>query len=225
LLTFGVVYPFSAHRHLLRKWLSSFGINPDNDVCFVVVPPAQMVANLKAGHLDGFCVGEPWNSVAVQSRAGWCVSTSAELCAGHPEKVLMVRREFVEKRESEHLALVAALLEACEFCDAPQNITEIISLCSRPEYVAATATALHAGVSGQFDFGHGISRTVSDFFVFHRNNANEPSDDKAAWALEVVRSSGLCHEPESLSIAQVRRIFRTDIYDQALRLVSVPTPA
>jgi ABC-type nitrate/sulfonate/bicarbonate transport system substrate-binding protein len=69
-LTFGVVFPFSSHRHLLRKWLASHGIDPERDVRIVVVPPPQMAANLKAGHLDGFCVGEPWNSVTVQSRAG-----------------------------------------------------------------------------------------------------------------------------------------------------------
>lgn len=225
LLTFGIVYPFSSHRHLFRKWLTNYGIDPDKDVCFVVVPPAQMVANLKAGHLDGFCVGEPWNSVAVQARVGWCVSTSAELCPGHIEKVLMVRREFAEQREREHLALVAALVEACEFCDAPENIYEIISICSRPKYIGASAAALHAGFSGRFDFGHDSARTVSDFFVFHRNGANEPSDDKAAWALESVRASGLCYDPAALNLAQIRGVFRADLYDKALRLASsVPTP-
>ena len=119
--TFGVVYPFSSHNFLMRDWLKRAGIRPDRDVRIVVVPPPQMVANLKAGHLDGFCAGEPWNSVAVQSRAGWCVAASAELAPCHPEKVLMVRRDFAEKRESEHLALAAALLDACEFCDAPEN--------------------------------------------------------------------------------------------------------
>src|SRR5438552_12946031 len=102
-LTFGIVYPFSSHHYLLRRWLESFGIRPNRDVRIVVVPPPQMVTNLKAGHLDGFCVGEPWNSVAVQSRAGWCIATSAELEPGHPEKVLMVRNDFAEKCAHEHL--------------------------------------------------------------------------------------------------------------------------
>src|SRR6266850_6607819 len=96
MLTFGVVFPFSSHNFLLRQWLVSHGIMPDRDVRIVVVPPPQMAANLKIGNLDGFCVGEPWNSVAVQTRAGWCVTTSAELDPGHPEKVLMVRRDFAE---------------------------------------------------------------------------------------------------------------------------------
>jgi ABC-type nitrate/sulfonate/bicarbonate transport system substrate-binding protein len=110
--TFGVVYSFSSHNYLLRNWLAAAGIQPDRDVRIVVVPPAQMVPNLKAGHLDGFCVGEPWNSVAVRAGEGCVVAVSAELDPLHPEKVLMVRRDFAERHAPEHLALIAALLEA-----------------------------------------------------------------------------------------------------------------
>src|SRR5579859_135901 len=115
--TLGAVFPFSSHNFLLRQWLAGGGIDPDRDVRIVVVPPPQMVANLEAGHLDGYCVGEPWNSVAVQSHAGWIAATSSELDSQHPEKVLMVRDDFAAKRSEEHVALVAALIEACEFCD------------------------------------------------------------------------------------------------------------
>ena len=108
ILMFGVVHTFSSHNFLLRDWLTAAGIHPDRDVRIVVVPPPQMVANLQTGNLDGFCAGEPWNSVAVQSRAGWCVAASAELAPGHPEKVLMVRQDFAEQHDEQHLALVAA---------------------------------------------------------------------------------------------------------------------
>ena len=218
--TFGVVYPFSSHRHLLRKWLSAHGINPDEDVRMVVVPPAQMVQNLKAGNLDGFCVGGPWNSVAVQDNVGWCATTSAELNPEHPEKVLMVRKDFAEKREPEHLALIAALLEAAEYCDAPENLPKIISTLAQPEYVGVPASALSSGISGEFDFGHGISRRVPDFCIFHRNNANEPSSDKAAWTLRIVKDSGLCPDTSVLTPALGRKVFRPDIFDKALRFRS-----
>lgn len=216
--TFGAVYPFSSHRHLLRQWFAAHGIRPDRDVRIVIVPPPQMVANLKAGHLDGFCVGEPWNSVAVQSRAGWIAATSAELDPGHPEKVLMVRRDFAGQRADEHTALIAALLEACEFCDQPENHDEIIATLARPEYVGVAEAALHCGISGHLDLGHGLSRRVGDFCRFHRHDANEPSGDKAAWALELVRASGLCPEPASLNFALGRQVFRPDIFEQAVRL-------
>ena len=216
--TFGVVFPFSSHNFLLRDWLTAAGIHPDRDARIVVVPPPQMAANLKAGHLDGFCAGEPWNSVAVQSRVGWCVAASAELAPGHPEKVLMVRSDFEEKRGEEHLALVAALLEACEFCDAPDHREQIIATLARPEYVNVPAAALRRGFGAEFDFGHGEVRHIQNFSVFHRHNANEPSEDKAAWVLERLRASGLCPNPSALTAALGQHIFRADIFDRAVCL-------
>jgi ABC-type nitrate/sulfonate/bicarbonate transport system substrate-binding protein len=224
--TFGVVFLFSSHRHLLRRWFASHGIDSERDVRIVVVPPPQMVANLKAGHLDGFCVGEPWNSVAVQSRAGWIAATSSELDALHPEKVLMVRGDFAAKRSEEHVALVAALLEACEFCDQPENHEQVIETLARPEYIGVAASALRHGISGEMDFGHDAERAVGDFCIFHRDHANEPGGDKAAWVLELVRTSGLFQEAPAISFALGRKIFRPDIFEQAVALRhSTSTPA
>jgi len=216
--TFGIVSPVSSHNFLLRSWLAAAGINPDRDVRIVVVPPPQMVANLKSGNLDGFCVGEPWNSVAVQARAGGCVAVSAELSPGHPEKVLMVRREFAERHDELHLALVAALLEACKFCDTPGNREEIIATLAQPAYVNVPAAALRSGFGAEFDFGHGEVRHVPNFCVFNRHNANEPSADKAAWILQRLRASGLCPDPAALTAELGRRIFRADIFDRAVCL-------
>lgn len=219
MFTFGAVYPFSSHLYLLRKWLSSFDIDPDRDVRIVIVPPPQMVANLKAGNLDGFCVGEPWNSVAVQSRTGWCIAASAELEPNHPEKVLMVRRDFAEERAEEHCALVAALLNACEYCQAPENREDVIRTLAREEYVGASETALRAGFSGRFDFGQGGGiRAVTDFNIFHSQNANEPSGEKVAWVLQHMRDSGRCPDTPSLNFALGRRVFRPDIFEKASEL-------
>jgi len=223
--TFGVVHLLSSHNFLLRRWLAASGIHPDRDVRIVVVPPPQMVGNLQAGNLDGFCVGEPWNSVAVQARAGWCAAASAELEPGHPEKVLMVRREFAERREEEHLALIAALLEACEFCDAPANREQVIATLAQPRYVNAPVAALRPGFAAEFDFGHGESRAVPHFNIFHRNSANEPSGEKAAWVLQLVRASGLCRDATALDFNFGRRVFRADLFEQAVRLRSSTTIA
>ena len=223
--TFGVVFPFSSHRHLLRRWFASHGIDSERDVRIVVVPPPQMVANLKAGHLDGFCVGEPWNSVAVQSGAGWIAATSSQLDSLHPEKVLMVRADFAAKRSEEHVALVAALLEACEFCDQPENHEQVIKTLARPEYIGVSETSLRHGISGELDFGHGTARTMRDFCIFNRDHANEPGGDKAAWVLELVRTSGLFKEGPAISFALGRKIFRPDIFEQANQLQqSTPNP-
>jgi ABC-type nitrate/sulfonate/bicarbonate transport system substrate-binding protein len=218
MFTFGVVFPVSSHRHLLRRWFSMHGIDPERDVRIVVLPPPQMVANLKAGHLDGFCAGEPWNSLAVQSRAGWIAAASSELDALHPEKVLMVRGDFALKHQAEHLALIAALLEACEYCDQPENHTAIAAALARPEFVGVSETVLRHGIGGAMDFGHGLERVVRDFCVFHRHGANEPSGDKAAWVLDVVRSSGLCRNLPAINFAFAKRIFRPDIFQAASAL-------
>jgi ABC-type nitrate/sulfonate/bicarbonate transport system substrate-binding protein len=90
-LTFGVVFPYSSHNFLFRRWLRTNGINPDRDVHMVVVPPPQMPANMKAGNLDGYCVGEPWNSVAVLARYGWCAATSRKNSHGAPRVCRITR--------------------------------------------------------------------------------------------------------------------------------------
>jgi ABC-type nitrate/sulfonate/bicarbonate transport system substrate-binding protein len=214
--TFGVVHRFSSHLHLLGAWLRGHGIEPHRDVHLVVLPPSQMVSHLASGNLDGFCVGEPWNSVAIRAGTGWCVETSVNIDPGHPEKVLMVRKDFAERRESEHLRLVAALIEACEFCDDPRNAESIAETLSRPEYIRAPVAALLAGTRGPFALGHGVEKTISDFSVFHRDGANEPTAARAAWVLDLVRASGACKELSALNQTLGSRLYRNDLFERAL---------
>ena len=218
ILTFGTVAPFSSHSFLLRQWLAHAGIHPDRDVRIVIVPPPQMVPNLKAGHLDGFCVGEPWNSLAVQARAGWCAAVSAELAPGHPEKVVMVRSDFAREHAEEHEALLAALLEACEFCDQPENRAQLVATLAEPQYVGASEAALRAGFLGEFDFGDQHVRTVPDFVVFHRHETNEPSASKAGWVLQQMRNLAKGADLSQFVSTLGRRVFRTEIFDRAVQL-------
>jgi ABC-type nitrate/sulfonate/bicarbonate transport system substrate-binding protein len=220
--TFGVAFPFSSHNFLLRQWLASARINPDQDVRIVVVPPPQMFANLEAGNLDGYCVGEPWNSVAVQQGAGWCVATSSELAPGHVEKVLLVRRRFAEERSAEHLALIVALIEACAYCDQPENADSVIQTLRRPEYLNTTAVSLRSSMLGPFNFGHGRLEKLPGFHVFHRHGANEPSSEKAAWIMQMMLRTGLVSNPSLFQSPGVRRIFRADIFRQAQQLSTRP---
>jgi ABC-type nitrate/sulfonate/bicarbonate transport system substrate-binding protein len=206
---FGVVAPFSSHRHLLRKWLSAQGVDPDRDVRVVVLPPPQMVSNLKAGNLDGFCAGEPWNTAAAAAHAGVCVATSADLDPGHPEKVLMVRREFAQKNAKEHVALVAALLEAGEWCAEPGNHQQLVATLARPEYVGVPSASLHRG--------------VEEYCIFTDRTNAVPSDDKVAWTMQLLHDSGLCPRPEKLSLSLGRRSFHLEHFDQAARLLFTNT--
>lgn len=213
----GTVNPYSSHNILLRQWLVSGGINPDKDVNIVVVPPPQACQNLKAGTLDGFCVGEPWNSLAVQNRIGWIAATSLDLSRGHPEKVLLVREEFAEKRPEQHIALMAAALEACRWCDNPRNREELVSLLCRTEYLNLNPRTLLPSLIGPYDFGQGCRGIMNDFVTFHRNNTNDPTPEKVEWLAENLTKHCLRNIARP-SVEVCHRVFRHDFYREAHRL-------
>jgi len=213
----GIPFRYSSHHFIARAWLRSLGPAMERRVQFVVVPPPQMPENLRAGHLDGYCVGEPWNSIAALAGFGRIVATSAEIAPLHPEKVLMVRSVFAEQRAEEHERLIAALIEACRFCDARRNREMVIETLARREYLNVPHEAVRAAFGGQFEGGPGESAGNPDFTIFARDNANEPSGKKAAWILENLRDSGLCKDPAALSFSLAKRLFRSDLFERALR--------
>lgn len=217
--TFGVVCPFSSHNFLLRQWLANGGINPERDVQIVVVPPQQMVANLKAGNLDGYCVGEPWNSVAVQRGIGWCAAVGSEIAPGHPEKVLMVRRGFDDQHHEEHLGLIAALVEACAFCDQKENTHEVARILAQPEYLNLPMEILSPSLRGEFEVAGRKVERLADFQIFHRNDANEPSQDKVAWIIRSVQQSGLVPDRSIFQKFATNKIFRPDIFAEACSII------
>lgn len=218
-LIFGVVYQHASHSFLLRNWLRSHGIDPVEDVQLVVIPPAQMNDNLRAGHLDGFCAGEPWNSLAVLSRTGWITAISSELEHGHPEKVLMVRRDFAERQHEEHMALAAALMEAGRFCDAYENRERVIETLSQPAYIDAPIQAIRMSLAGHFDYGNGRVEKTGSQHIFFANGANEPTADKGRWVVENLIRSGAVADPSLIADDAVERCFRSDLYRQALSLL------
>jgi ABC-type nitrate/sulfonate/bicarbonate transport system substrate-binding protein len=219
--TLGTVSAFSSHNFLLRRWLRSGGIDPNKDVRIVIVPPPQVCQNLKAGNLDGFCVGEPWNSLAVQNRLGWTVATSTDLSRGHPEKILLVREDFAEKKAGQHLALMAALMEACEWCDRPENLERLVSLLGRPEYLNLPAKVISPSLSGRYDYGNGRRETIADFFTFHRHGANEPTPSKVEWISENLVDNGFSKISRP-SAAVCERVFRHDLYQRARKMLGRP---
>ncbi len=218
--TLGVVFAFSSHNLLLRQWLATGGIDPDRDVRIVVVPAPAMFENLKSGNLDGYCVGEPWNSVAVQSGQGWCAATSNQLVPRHPEKVLMVRRSFAERRSAEHVALVAALIEACAFCDQPENRAAVIATLAQRRYVNVSPACLRGGLLGQFDAGPGRVELLPDLQIFSEGGANEPTAAKAAWVIRQLPLRDSDPAMASAHEALLAKVFRADIFQQASQLVA-----
>ncbi|HWA86390.1 MAG TPA: CmpA/NrtA family ABC transporter substrate-binding protein [Opitutus sp.] len=213
-LTFGVVFEYSSHRLLLRQWLLAAGLRPGIDVRIAVVPPAQTFRNLAAGTLDGYCVGEPWNSLAVQAGAGWCPAWSASLSPGHVEKVLMVRADFAERRAGTHAVLVRALAEACAWCDEPRHRVEIAELLAPRRWLNRPVHSLLPALSGRFDAGHGRIESVPDFHVFSRGGANVPTLARAETLQAELRAAELV--PGSAVPAGLpAKLFREDLYHAA----------
>lgn len=226
-LTFGVVFPFSSHFLLLRQWLASAGLRPNEDVRVAVVPPAQMFRNLEAGTIDGYCAGEPWNSIAVRAGAGWCPTWSAAQSPGHVEKVLMVTRRFAADRAAEHAALIAGLADAAAWCDQPENRAPLAEMLAAAGYLNLPERVLTPALLGRFDCGHGRVEHAPDFVVFHRGGANVPAPEKARALQHELVAAGLL--PANLDPQLPRQLFRDDLYRDALKphhtYAPVPPPS
>ena len=216
-LTFGIVFHYSSHHLLLRDWLLAAGIDPERDVRIVIVPPAQMFRNLAAGTIDGYCAGEPWNTLAVREDAGWCPTWSAAQSPGHVEKVLLVTKRFAERNPASHAGLVAALAAACAWCDEPHNREPLAELLADARHLNVPARVIAPALLGRFDCGHGRVEPVPDFHVFARSGANVPTAAKAAALQAALLAAGLLSASPLLPELP-RRLFREDLHREALQL-------
>ncbi len=178
---FGMVYATSMHNLILRDWLAAGGIDPEHDVEIVAVPPAQMVASLGSGALDGYCVGEPWNARAVHEGLGYVVATDLDIFPGHQEKVLGTSLAWARTYPEIHQKVVQAVIEAGAWCDEPRHRAEVIELISRREYVNADPIYSSLGLSGSYDYGFGRTGDVPGFNIFSQN-ASQPGE--ARWILD-----------------------------------------
>ncbi|MEY4487858.1 MAG: hypothetical protein RIQ79_366 [Verrucomicrobiota bacterium] len=224
-LVLGVVLAHSAQNIILRDWLRSAQIDPDRDVRIVVVPPPQLHRNLAAGTVDGYCVGDPWNTLAVSEKTGWIAAVSADLAQGHPEKVLMVREDFAVARSPEHLALVAAVAEAAVICGDAAFRPELIKLLARTEYLNLPARVLSPALLGPIALGAGQgSREATDYIRFHDHEANIPTPMRAQWIIDGLLRHGLIPAGTVVPPAFAQRVFRSDLYTQALRRQAEVSP-
>ncbi|MEY9724099.1 nitrate/nitrite transport system substrate-binding protein, partial [Sinorhizobium fredii] len=123
-----MTFPGGTHDLWIRYWLAAGGIDPDKDVETIVVPPPQMVANMKVGTMDCFCVGEPWNAQLVNQKIGYTAVNTAEIWAKHPEKSFAMRADWVEKNPRAAKAMVMAIEEAAQWCDDMANKDELAKI-------------------------------------------------------------------------------------------------
>jgi ABC-type nitrate/sulfonate/bicarbonate transport system substrate-binding protein len=175
-----------------------------------------MFRNLAAGTIDGYCAGEPWNTLAVREGAGWCPTWSAAQQPGQLEKVLMVTEHFAQKRPGEHAALVAALAEACAWCDEPQHREPLAQLLAEADYLNLAARVITPALTGRFECGNGHVESTPDFHVFHRGDANVPTAAKAAELQSALIGAGLLTATITALSALPPHLFREDLYRDAL---------
>jgi len=215
--TLGMVHPASMHNLMLRYWLAAGGVDPDRDVNLTVIPPPQMVANLQSGHIVGYCVGEPWNSRAVQDDLGFVIATDLDIWAGHLEKVLGVREDWAEKHPQTHIALVKALLEACEYCDDRRNREEILELLCRPHYVGSTAAYIRPGFLDPYSRGtDAAAQVLPRYNQFYVDQTNCPYRVEGLWVMTQLARWGITPFPKNW-IEILDRVRRVDVFGEAAR--------
>ena len=215
--TLGMVHPSSMHNLMLRYWLASGGIDPDLDVSLTVIPPPQMVANLKAGNIDGYCVGEPWNSRAVYEDLGFVIATDMDIWAGHVEKVLGVREDWATQHPQTHLALVKALMEACEYCDERRNREEILELLCQPHYVGSAPEYTRPGFIDPYKRGTDAEpQMLLRYNQFHVDRTNCPYRVEGLWILTQLARWGIVPFPRNW-IEILDRVRRVDVFGEAAR--------
>jgi ABC-type nitrate/sulfonate/bicarbonate transport system substrate-binding protein len=224
-LTFATVFPYSSHQIQLRYWLAAAGIDPDRDVNLVVVPPPQMTDRLAAGEIDGFCVGDPWNSLAVLRGVGRILISGYEIWNNRMEKVVGANRDWVERNPVQHKAMLMALIEAAEWLDRPENRLEGVEIMARPDYIGPQAAeAIRLGMLGIVRYGLDVNpEHMPDFHVFNRYTANFPWRSQAEWYLSEMQRWKLI-DPATDIAALADQVYRTDLYREAAAALDRPFP-
>ncbi|WHI52003.1 CmpA/NrtA family ABC transporter substrate-binding protein [Microbulbifer sp. MLAF003] len=206
------VYPFSSHSLQLRHWLRSANIDPDREIQLVVLPPEQMLQNLHSGVIDGYCVGEPWNTLAAHKGAGAIITACNSLLPAMPEKVLAVTKSWHEAHPATHLALRAALLQACTWLAARGNRRIAAGLLSQKQYLDLPETLIQLSLSDQILFRRDaaiIANPGWHLFAHKDNVSGRPCADKASQLLE------MCKGFSEVS-PQAEKAFRADLYRQTV---------
>jgi hypothetical protein len=223
-LTLAMVYPFSCHNYELRYWLSACGIDPDRDVRLLVLPPPLLVDALREGQIDGFCVGEPWNSLAVSAGAGSIVAATTAVWRLSPEKVLGCKLEWAQRYPDRMAAVIRAVYRASQWCEQAENHMELARLLAEPRFVGAPASTLRCGLTNQLSLVPGDPPCqVEDFYIPARQMATFPWTSHALWFYsQMVRWQQI--EFNERDVAAVRGTWRPDLYRLALAPLHVNVP-
>lgn len=215
-LRLAVVHRYSSHNYMLRYWLAASGCDPDRDIDIVVVPPPFVAEALGSGEIDGSCVGEPWNSVAVERGVGVIVAATARIWSRGVEKLLAFRRTMLDERRDEVAALLRALHAAGKVMTDRAQRREVAALLAGSAYIDQPARLIERALSNHMVLAHGQAPTpIEDFLVLHREAANFPWRSQAMWLYSQMVRWG--HAPfDQRGFESAAQVFRPDIYRAAL---------
>jgi nitrate/nitrite transport system substrate-binding protein len=219
-LSFAITFPPGTHAMWMRYYLAAGGINPDKDIALITVPPAQMVANMKVGKMDGYCVGEPWNARAIADKIGFTSVTTQDIWKDHPEKVCAFSAEFADKNPKTVKAALKGLHEASVWLDDLANRPEQCDIVSKPNFINCQKEIILGRLLGKLDYGDG--RTVQDEFYMHfsKRNCNFPQPAYAKWWLTQFRRWGMVPAAPDYE-GVTKQVMRTDLYADAMKELGV----
>ena len=221
-LRFGVVHPYSGHNYELRYWLAASGIDPERQVETVILSPSLMPDAIASGVINGYCVGEPWNTAAALQGVGRIVTVKAAIWRSSPEKVLGVSVRWANENPDALSALLRALCRAAEWCGVKENAPELARILAKDSYLARPVSWLVPGLTGSIPTGS-EERAVADFFLPFARAATFPWKSHALWFYsQMVRWGQIAHTSQNALIA--RETYRPDLYRTALKPLGVALP-
>ncbi|HEX8295140.1 MAG TPA: CmpA/NrtA family ABC transporter substrate-binding protein [Chthoniobacteraceae bacterium] len=216
LLSFAMTFPPGTHAMWMRYYLAAGGINPDTDVSLITVPPPQMVANMKVGKMDGYCVGEPWNARAIADDIGFTSINTQAIWKDHPEKVCAFTAEFAERNPKTVKATLKALHEASVWLDVMENRPEQAKIVGSPAYINCPEDVILGRLQGKYLYGDGRKLRDPNYMIFSQRNCNFPQTKYAKWWLTQFRRWGLVDStPDYEGVA--KQVMRGDIYAEAMK--------
>lgn len=215
-MTFAMTFPPGTHAMWMRYYLGAGGIDPDKDVALATVPPPQMVANMKVGKMDGYCVGEPWNARAISDGIGFTSLATQAIWKDHPEKVCAFTEEFAEKNPKTVKAVLKALHEASVWLDDLANRPEQAKIVSAASYINCPEEIILGRLLGKYDYGDGRVEEDPNYMIFSQRNCNYPQSKYCTWWLSQFRRWGMVEgAPDYAGVA--KQVMRSDIYEEAMK--------
>jgi nitrate/nitrite transport system substrate-binding protein len=214
-MTFAMTFPTGTHNYWIRYWLASSGIDPDKDVNTIVIPPPQMVANMRVGNMDAFCVGEPWNQQLINQKIGYTALQTQEIWKDHPEKSFTMRKDWVDKNPEAAKAILKAIMEAQIWADKPENAEELAKILSQKNWINCQISDILPRLKGETDYGDGRKKK-GEFMKFWRDHASFPFKSHDKWFLAETRRWGFL--PKGVDYDKVvDAVNRSDLWREAAK--------